>query len=152
MKKHALTIGAIGLLALASSACAQPQTENTASATTQVETMKETKTSIPVIGHKYKVDFGAPYIFSLDFTSDTSMTFIQIDEDGNELLDGIKGTVETTRVEIRPNVYMVYWSEPFNNDTTVTHVQDFENGHVWTNITTPGMPFINLNGPLTKIK
>lgn len=35
---------------------------------------------------------------------------------------------------IRPNVYMVTWIEPATGNT-VTHVEDFENGVVFTNIT-----------------
>ena len=106
---------------------------------------------IPVIGHQFMVNFGAPFIFALDFKSETEMEFMQIEENGMPIENGLSGSVEITRVEIRPNVYMVYWSEPFNNDTNVTHVQDFENGRVWTNISTPGQPFVNLNGSLTRL-
>ncbi|MDE1467967.1 MoaF-related domain-containing protein [Aurantiacibacter sp. D1-12] len=117
----------------------------------EIQTEKDAAMSDQVIGNSFKVDFGAPYIFRLNFESETAMSFVQIDESGNEIPDALKGSVETTRVEIRPNVYMVYWSEPFNRDTNVTHVQDFENGRVWTNISTPGEPFVNLNGSLTLI-
>ena len=112
---------------------------------------EDTSVKTQVIGNSFKADFGAPYIFKLNFESETSMSFVQIDEDGNKVVDGTHGSVDITRVKIRPDVYMVYWSEPFNKDTTVTHVQDFEKGWVWTNITTPGLPFINMNGPLTLI-
>ncbi len=106
---------------------------------------------VQVIGNSFKVNFGAPFIFKPNFESETDMSFVQIDENGNEIENALKGSVNITRVEIRPNVYMVYWSEPFNNDTNVTHVQDFEKGWVWTNIATPGQPFVNLNGPLTQL-
>lgn len=35
---------------------------------------------------------------------------------------------------IRPNVYMVTWIEPATGNT-VTHIEDFERGVVFTNIT-----------------
>ncbi len=119
---------------------------------TEPTSTEEGQMNVQVIGNSFIANFGSPYIFKLNFESETAMSFVQVDVDGNAVKDALQGSVDITRVEIRPNVYMVYWTEPFNNDTTVTHVQDFENGHVWTNISTPGSPFVNLNGPLTLVR
>lgn len=100
---------------------------------------------IQVIGRKFKANFGGEFVFQLDFHSDTQMTYAQILETGF----GEPETVKITMVEIRPNVYMVYWKEKSN--TTVVHVEDFENGRVHTNITVDSNTFLNLNGTLTAI-
>jgi len=99
---------------------------------------------IQVIGNKFKSDFG-PMVFQLHFESAIQMTFTQILPDGL----GSSETVNTTMVELRPNVFMVYWKE--KSGTTVTHVEDFQNETVYTNITLPDQTFINLKGTLTKI-
>ena len=85
-------------------------------------------TPIQVIGNRFKVDFGQ-MAFQLHFESVTQMTFAQI---WDETL-GTPETVQTTMVEIRPDVYMVFWKE--KSGTTVTHVEDFANETVYTNIT-----------------
>ena len=149
-KRKAISLGLYLLLPAFMAGCTGPGSQD--NQPTEASTSEDGKMNIQVIGNSFKVDFGAPYIFRLNFESETAMTFVQIDENGSEVPAALKGSVEITRVEIRPNVFMVYWSEPFNRDTTVTHVQDFEKGWVWTNISTPGEPFVNLNGPLTLIK
>ena len=73
------------------------------------------------------------------------MTYAPLLENGL----GASETVRTTMIEIRPNVYMVYWKEKSN--TTVVHVEDFENGVVHTNITVDKDTFLNLSGTLTEI-
>ncbi|MEM9570382.1 MAG: MoaF N-terminal domain-containing protein [Pseudomonadota bacterium] len=144
---RATGVALVSALTLALSGCADPASIEREEV--PASPGKENAAAISVIGQRFKVDFGAPYIFALDFQSETQMSFTQVDVTGTTLENALAGTVQITRVEIRPNVYMVYWSEPFNNDTNVTHVQDFERGWVWTNISTPGQPFVNLNGPLT---
>lgn len=99
---------------------------------------------IEVIGNKFKADFGQ-MAFQLHFESATQMTFAQIQSDKL----GQPETVQTTMVEVRPNVFMVYWKE--KSGTTVTHLEDFQNETVYTNITLPDHTFINLKGKLTKI-
>jgi hypothetical protein len=100
---------------------------------------------IQVIGKKFKANFGGEFVFQLDFHSDTEMTYAPLLENG---LGALK-TVRTTMVEIRPNVYMVYWKEISN--TTVVHVEDFENGVAHTNITVDKDTFLNFSGTLTEI-
>lgn len=106
---------------------------------------KMTKEKIQVIGNKFKVNFGE-YSFQLHFESETQMTWKALTNDGF----GNQETVNITKVEIRPNVYMIYWTE--KSGTTVSHVEDFENGIVYTNITDPNNKFLNLKGALTKIE
>mgnify|MGYP003512220354 CR=1 FL=1 len=101
---------------------------------------------LQVIGQKFKADFGGEFVFQLDFHSETQMTYAPILSNGF----GESETVQTTMVEIRPNVYMVYWKEKSN--TTVVHVEDFENGVVHTNITVNQDVFLNLSGTLTAIE
>lgn len=97
-----------------------------------------------VIGNKFKVDFGE-HIYQLHFETATQMTYATILENGL----GETETVQTKMVEIRPNVYMVYWKE--KSGTTVTHLEDFENGIVYTNITAPDNNFFNKKGTLTPL-
>jgi|GEM_PF-3600522 len=149
-RKSSLLAGTLlAALPMIMAACAGPASPERAESSSSSASHQETR--IPVIGHRFKVDFGAPYIFALNFKSETEMSFTQIDASGLPIEEALAGTVTITRVEIRPNVYLVFWSEPFNDDTNVTHVQDFEMGWVWTNISTPGQPFVNLNGPLTQL-
>lgn len=99
---------------------------------------------IQIIGNKFKVDFGQ-MAFQLLFESATQMTFAQILPDKL----GQPETVQITMVTIRPDVYMVYWKE--KSGTTVTHLEDFQNEIVYTNITLADHTFINLKGTLTII-
>ncbi|TPI25788.1 hypothetical protein FJW08_27820 [Mesorhizobium sp. B3-2-1] len=46
-------------------------------------------------------------------------------------------------IAIRQGVFMVAWIEA--DGTTVTHLEDFENGAVHTNITRPDRSFLNLS-------
>ncbi len=102
------------------------------------------KAKIQVIGNKFKANFGE-YSFQLHFESETRMTWKALTNEGF----GDQETVNITKVEIRLNVYMIYWRE--KSGTTVTHVEDFENGIVYTNITDPKNKFLNLKGTLLKI-
>ena len=96
----------------------------------------------PAIGHMYEVRFGET-VFTLDFDADgRSMTFKKIGANDPRLLDG--ETIAYTAVPIRPGVFVVHWQE--KNGTTVTHVEDFDNGIVHVNITQPDKVFINLSG------
>lgn len=103
----------------------------------------ETK-KIPVIGNKFKADFGQ-MAFELNFQSETQLTFRSLNQ--SDL--GATETVQIKKTEIRPNVYMVTWKE--KSGTTVTHLEDFEKQTVYTNITLPDHNFIHLKGKLTLI-
>jgi hypothetical protein len=101
--------------------------------------------NVPVIGHSFVVNFGE-YVFKLDFKSETEMTYTSL----KGSTTGTSETVQITRKEIRPNVFMVYWQE--QDKTTVTHVEDFSKGVVYTNITHPDNTFTNLGGTLVPVK
>ncbi|WP_299162629.1 MoaF N-terminal domain-containing protein [uncultured Tenacibaculum sp.] len=106
----------------------------------------ETK-KIQVIGNKFKVDFGGDFVFELNFQSENKMTWTPLKGDDKQ-----SHTENITMVEIRPNVYMVYWKEKSGN--RVVHIEDFENDIVHTNISLPDKEntFLNFNGSLTLIK
>ncbi|MGT2509195.1 MoaF-related domain-containing protein [Cupriavidus basilensis] len=80
------------------------------------------QSTFPAAGHAYDVKFGDRQ-FRLDF-----------DANGKEMKfarpDGSGDTVQYTAVEIRPNLFIVYWTEP-KSGTHVTHVEDFESGIVY---------------------
>lgn len=54
--------------------------------------------------------------------------------------------VETTIAEIRPNVYMVAWKGI--SGATVTHIEDHENGIVYSNATLPDCSFYTMEGTI----
>ena len=100
--------------------------------------------TIQIIGKKFQANFG-DFAFELNFESETQLTWRALSNQGF----GDAETVSITKTAIRPNVYMVYWKE--KSGTTVTHLEDFENGIVYTNITDPDNHFINLKGTLTPV-
>lgn len=112
------------------------------------QTKEMTGMATVVIGNSFKVDFGER-AYRLDFHSETRMTWTALALEEHQPTDESM-TVDITRTEIRPDVFMVYWTEP-SVSITVVHVQDFENRKVWTNITMPGGNFLNLSGSLTPV-
>ena len=57
-----------------------------------------------------------------------------------------------TVVEVSPNVFMVYWSEPNSTKSNVVHVQNYNTGTVWTNIAAPDGKFYNMQGKMTVVE
>ncbi len=106
--------------------------------------MESLSQKIQVIGNKFKVDFGGDFVFELNFESEKKMTWTPLRGEERK-----PHTEEITMVEIRSNVYMVYWEEKEGN--RVVHIQDYANGKVYTNIATPDGAYYNLNGPLTAV-
>lgn len=133
----------LGLLIMATfaAACDHPQSST---AIQTLENKIQQGNTIPVTGHKFKVDFGVN-VFELNFTSDREMTFTVLKGDDK----GTSQTVAIDKTEIRPNVYMITWQE--KNKATVTHVDDFEKETSYTNITMPDRTFIHLKGTLTPL-
>ena len=102
----------------------------------------------PPIGQVWQVRFG-DMAFDLDFAADgKAMTYTHVG--AGEAVALPQATVYYTAVPIRPGVFMVYWIEP--DGSTVTHVEDFEQGVVHTNITLPDGTFINKSGPLKRVR
>ncbi|MDR9900540.1 hypothetical protein G7B40_039300 [Aetokthonos hydrillicola Thurmond2011] len=99
----------------------------------------------PAVGHVYKVNFGGDYVFLLNFKSDTELTFTGTVGQ----FKGYSETVQITPIKIRPQVFMVYWTEA--DKTEVVHVEDFEKGIVYTNIFTPNQPAVHLKGTLQRV-
>lgn len=94
---------------------------------------------IPVIGHKYMAIFGENR-YLLNFISEKQIQIKLIQGMGKDQV------VNCNRVLIRPNVYMVTWQE--GDNSTVTHLEDFAKGIVYSNITMPDNTFYNYKGTL----
>ncbi|QPC91606.1 hypothetical protein [Mesorhizobium sp. INR15] len=99
-----------------------------------------TTETFPAIGHVYEARFG-DLAFHLKFDADGAiMRFAQTDAANLAKAEAVRYRA----LGIRPDVFMVTWTEA--DGTTVTHVEDFENGVVHTNITRPDLSFLNLSG------
>lgn len=105
------------------------------------------RNAYPAIGHKVIVDFGG-MSFELTFIDGERMSFTG--QSGT--FEGTEETVFYTAVEIRPMVFMVYWKEPNTTNANVVHVQDFEKGIVYTNISMPDQSFTNLKGSIRIVR
>lgn len=81
----------------------------------------------------------------LFFESDESMVFTVI-EGGSLTKNGYSERVKTTIAEVRPNVYMVAWKEI--SGATVTHVEDHENGIIYSNATLSDGSFHMMKGTI----
>ncbi len=72
-----------------------------------------------------------------------TLTEIRGPHAGNTLLLPVK------IVELRPKLFMVTWQEP--NKETVTEIEDYENGFLYANITSPKDKFFTLKAELRPI-
>lgn len=104
-------------------------------------------TPYPPIGRAIKVDFGS-FAFRNSFTDAHHMTFLGL----NGIYKGLTDNVNPTVVEVSPNVFMVYWSEPNSTKSNVVHVQNYNTGTVWTNIAAPDGKFYNMQGKLSVVE
>lgn len=77
----------------------------------------------------------------LYFETEDSMIFTVL-EGGSLTETGYVERVDTTIAEVRPNVYMVAWKEI--SGATVTHVEDHENGIIYSNATLPDGSFYTM--------
>lgn len=102
--------------------------------------------SFPAIGHTYEADLGGDILVQFEYHSVNSMTIYGLKGEHK----GFTETVETSVMPIRPRVYMVGWQE--KNQATVTHIEDFENDIVYSNITLPGNKSLRLQGPFKQVK
>ncbi len=98
-------------------------------------------------GNRYRMDVGVLKT-ELFFESDESMVFTVI-EGGSLTENGYSERVEITIAEIRPQVYMVAWKEI--SGATVTHVEDHENGIIYSNATLPDGSFYTMKGTINPI-
>lgn len=104
-------------------------------------------TPYPPIGRAIKVDFGS-FAFRISFKDAHHMTFLGL----NGIYKGLTDNVNPTVVEVSPNVFMVYWSEPNSTKSNVVHVQNYNTGTVWTNIAAPDGKFYNMQGKLSVVE
>jgi len=95
--------------------------------------------------YKMETEFLKARLF---FETDNSMVFTILD--GELTAIGHTEKVETTVAEIRPNVYMVAWKEI--SGATVTHVEDHENGIVYSNATLADGNFYRMKGTIQPLK
>ena len=102
-----------------------------------------TDPSFPAPGHVYAVGLGERQ-FLLKFDPDgKTMTYTRPDGTGD--------TLQYTAVEIRPQLFMVYWTEP-KSGTRVVHVEDFERGVVLANSARTDGTFIHAKGTLKRVE
>jgi hypothetical protein len=99
----------------------------------------------PGVGHRYFVDFVA-FQVELDFTSETSLTYYNLDKDGNKV-----GS-ETVTIKVEPitdGSFLVTWQE--SDKTTVVHIEDYNRHTIVTNITNPDLTFDQFHGKFRKL-
>jgi len=99
-----------------------------------------------IIGNKFKVEFGMAKAI-LHIESETSLTFTITEKDDNK--EDTKETVATEMTELRPLLFMVTWKE--QNGNTITQVQDYENGIIYSNWTSPAGEFTHAKGTLRPV-
>lgn len=139
MRKTLLALTSAALLLAGCGTAPRPLAAPMTSAGYAVKAVKAPETAFPGLGHVVQVDFGSKW--DLHFTSMTQLTFTP---PGHPVSDG--ETVKIAITPIRPGVFMVTWQE--SDNTTVTHVEDYQNGILFTNISTPDGKFYNLKGTL----
>jgi hypothetical protein len=96
----------------------------------------------PGAGHRYFVDFQA-FQVELDFASDTSLTYYNLDQAGNKV--GSE-TVSIKAEAITDSIFLVTWQE--SDKTTVVHIEDYVRNTIVTNITEPDLTFDQFHGTL----
>lgn len=99
----------------------------------------------PGVGHRYFVDFVA-FQIQLDFVSETSLTYYNLDKDGNKV-----GS-ETVTIKVEPitdGIFLVTWQE--SDKTTVVHIEDYNRQTIVTNITEPDLTFDQLHGTFKQL-
>jgi hypothetical protein len=99
-------------------------------------------------GKTFLADLGA-FKSELFFESEETLVF-KIAEGGGPAAVGHTEKVQVIVQEIRPHVYMVAWKEA--TGATVTHVEDHENGILFSNATLPDGSFYTMKGTITPLK
>ena len=108
--------------------------------------MLEMTGTFPAAGHVYEANFGGDFLYRLRFNSDSSMTVKGLAGASKDFTE----TVDIIVTRIRPGVFMVTWQEA--SLATVVHIEDFEQGVVYTNITMPDHTFTRYMGTLKQIE
>lgn len=95
-------------------------------------------------GNLFIADLGT-FKSELFFESDDSLVFTIV-EGGGPGESGHTEKVTITVAEVRPRVFMVCWKEA--TGATVTHVEDHENGILYSNATLPDGSFYPMQGTI----
>ena len=103
--------------------------------------------TISLPGNKFSA-LVPPLDVELFFNSKTELTF-KIKDAGGISPSGHTETVKTQIIEVRPNLYFLGWKE--KTGATVTHVEDYNNTILYTNITLDDGQFINLVGVIKPV-
>lgn len=93
-----------------------------------------------MVGRTYRFDLGALSI-RYTFDSEQEATFV-VDQGAGLAPDGHTETVRIELTELRDGLYLNSWTEA--SGATVSHVEDFANGVVYSNVTVDGRlhPFV----------
>ncbi|MFB8105515.1 MULTISPECIES: hypothetical protein [Streptomyces] len=91
--------------------------------------------SHPLVGKSFRFDIGP---LKVDFTFDSaSQGSFVVEEGGGLAPDGHTETVRLDLREIREGLYLNSWTE--SSGATVTHLEDFANATVYSNVTVDGV-------------
>jgi hypothetical protein len=96
-----------------------------------------------IIGSKFSADFGMAKAI-LHIQSETSLSFTTTEKNGKDAHE--TETVKTKMTELRPQLYMLTWKE--KNGNTITQIQDYKNGIIYSNWTSPDGEFTHAKGTL----
>ena len=107
--------------------------------------MKAPSSNLSIIGKKFEADFGEK-AFTLFYENPKKLILTEIR--GPKV--GRVQNLTVSIVELRSNLFMVNWQE--KNKLTVTDIEDYENGVVYANMTTPNDNFVSAKGTLKEIK
>ena len=99
------------------------------------------KNDFSIIGRIFLADFGEK-AFTLLYENNKRLILTEIR--GPEA--GRIQNLTVNIVELRPKLFMVNWQE--ENKLTVTDIEDYENGVVYANMTTPNDNFVSVKGSL----
>jgi hypothetical protein len=103
--------------------------------------LKNSGNNFGIIGRLFEADFGEK-TFTLLYENSSKLILTEVK--GSEV--GRTQHLSVTIVELRPKLFMVNWQE--ENKLTVTDIEDYENGVVYANMTTPNDNFVSLKGTL----
>lgn len=95
-------------------------------------------------GKTFLADLGA-FKSELFFESDDTLIF-KIASGGGPAEPGHTEQVKIAITEVRPQVYMIAWKEA--TGATVTHIEDHENGILYSNATLPDGSFYTMTGTI----
>ncbi len=103
------------------------------------------ETGKTIIGRLFEADFGEK-AYTLLYENNKKLTLTEVKGPNVGKVQDLSVTI----VELRPNLFMVNWQE--TNKLTVTDIEDYENGVVYANMTTPNDNFISIKGTLREKK